>query len=47
MFPRGEDMIEAPEDIIVNMLPGGKVVSIIHKGPYDQLGRTYEKSPRI
>ena len=43
-FPvREAKEIAAPEDITIRMLPGGKVVSIIHKGPYDQLGRTYEK----
>jgi DNA-binding transcriptional MerR regulator/DNA gyrase inhibitor GyrI len=24
-------------------LPGGRCVSLVHKGPYDQLGRSYEK----
>jgi effector-binding domain-containing protein len=35
--------IPAREGIAVRVLPGGKVVSIVHQGPYDQLGRSYEK----
>ena len=43
-FPVREDKeIKAPEDITIRTLPGGKVVSIKHKGPYDQIGRSYEK----
>jgi effector-binding domain-containing protein len=43
-FPvRDDKEIKAPEDISIRTLPGGKVVSILHKGPYDQLGRSYEK----
>ncbi len=43
-YPVREDKeIAAPEGIAIRKLPGGKVVSIIHKGPYDQLGRSYEK----
>jgi len=30
------------EGISVRNLPGGKCISLIHKGPYDQLGRSYE-----
>ena len=29
--------------IDVRELPGGKCVSLLHQGPYDQLGRSYEK----
>jgi effector-binding domain-containing protein len=43
-FPVREDKeIKAPADISIRTLPGGKVASIVHKGPYDQLGRSYEK----
>jgi effector-binding domain-containing protein len=43
-FPVREDKeIKVPDGITVRTLPGGKVVSIIHQGPYDQLGRSYEK----
>ncbi len=35
--------IPAHEGITVRVLPGGKVVSIVHQGPYDQIGRSYEK----
>lgn len=31
------------EGVSVRTLPGGKCVSLIHQGPYDQLGRSYEK----
>lgn len=36
---KGEDSGE----IKVHELPGGKVVTLIHKGPYDTLTRSYEK----
>lgn len=43
-FPVREDKeIKVPEDITIRTLPGGKVVSLIHQGPYDQLGRSYER----
>jgi DNA-binding transcriptional MerR regulator len=29
--------------ITIRELPGGKAVSLIHKGPYDLIGRAYEK----
>jgi effector-binding domain-containing protein len=31
-------------DIEVRDLPGGRCVSLLHKGPYDQLSRSYEKA---
>lgn len=31
------------EGILVRELPGGHCVSLIHKGPHDQLGRSYAK----
>lgn len=31
----------ATDGIICNELPGGKCVSLVHKGPYTQLSRTY------
>ena len=31
------------EGIAIRDLPGGKCVSLLHRGPYDQLGRSYEK----
>jgi effector-binding domain-containing protein len=40
---RDDKEIKVPEDIKIRILPGGKVVSLTHKGPYDQLGRAYEK----
>ena len=30
--------------IEVRDLPGGRCVSLLHKGPYDQLSRSYEKA---
>jgi DNA-binding transcriptional MerR regulator len=40
-FPvrKGKDVSE----ITVRELPGGRCVSLIHKGPYETLGRSYEK----
>ena len=31
------------EGISVRELPGGRAVTLMHKGPYDELGRSYEK----
>jgi DNA-binding transcriptional MerR regulator len=31
------------EGISVRQLPGGRCVALMHKGPYDQLGRSYAK----
>jgi effector-binding domain-containing protein len=31
------------EGISVREIPGGRCVSLLHKGPYDQLGRSYAK----
>jgi DNA-binding transcriptional MerR regulator/effector-binding domain-containing protein len=31
------------EGISVHTLPGGKCVSLVHRGPYDQLGRSYAR----
>ncbi|RJP29992.1 MAG: MerR family transcriptional regulator [Candidatus Omnitrophota bacterium] len=31
------------EGIDIRTLPGGKCISLIHKGPYEELGRSYEK----
>ncbi len=31
------------EGISVRELPGGRCVSLLHQGPYDQLGRSYAK----
>jgi DNA-binding transcriptional MerR regulator len=35
--------IKTPEGVSIRTLHGGRVVSIVHKGPYDQLGRSYER----
>ena len=32
-----------PDGIDVRQLPGGRCVALLHKGPYDQLGRSYAK----
>ncbi len=34
---------EPVDGISVRELPGGRYVSLLHKGPYDQLGRSYAK----
>ncbi len=34
---------EPVDGISVRELPGGRCVSLLHKGPYDQLGRSYAK----
>ncbi|MEQ8209030.1 MAG: MerR family transcriptional regulator [Lacipirellulaceae bacterium] len=34
---------ESKEEIVVRELPGGQALTLLHKGPYDQLGRSYEK----
>ena len=37
---------KAVDGISVRELPGGKCVTLLHKGPYDQMGRSYEKAFR-
>lgn len=34
--------IQQVEGVSVRMLPGGRCISLIHIGPYDQIGRSYE-----
>lgn len=34
---------KATDGISVRELPGGRCVALVHKGPYEQLGRSYEK----
>jgi effector-binding domain-containing protein len=31
------------EGVSVRELPGGRCISLLHKGPYEELGRSYEK----
>ena len=33
----------APEGVSVRQLPGGRCVSVLHKGPWDQLGHAYAR----
>jgi DNA-binding transcriptional MerR regulator/effector-binding domain-containing protein len=35
--------IKKSGDLIIHTLPGGKCVSLIHKGPYENLSRSYAK----
>jgi DNA-binding transcriptional MerR regulator/DNA gyrase inhibitor GyrI len=37
------DGAQTAGDITVRELPGGRCVSLLHKGPYQELGRSYEK----
>lgn len=37
------DGAKAAEGISVRELPGGRCVTLLHQGPYDELGRSYEK----
>jgi len=37
---------KAVDGISVRELPGGRCVTLLHKGPYDQMGRSYEKAFR-
>src|SRR5260370_18594988 len=32
------------EGVSIRELPGGRCVSLVHRGPYDQLGRSYAKA---
>ncbi len=34
---------KSTEEINVRAIPGGRCISLLHKGPYDTLGRSYEK----
>jgi DNA-binding transcriptional MerR regulator/effector-binding domain-containing protein len=38
--------VRAPEGISAHELPGGRFVSLIHKGPYEELGRSYDAAFR-
>ncbi len=43
-FPIGNQGREkAADGISIRQLPGGRCVALLHKGPYQQLGRSYEK----
>jgi effector-binding domain-containing protein len=35
--------VPARDGVSLRVIPGGKIVSLVHQGPYDQLGRSYEK----
>jgi effector-binding domain-containing protein len=35
--------IDETDDMKIYELPGGKMVKIVHKGPYDKMDKTYEK----
>jgi effector-binding domain-containing protein len=35
---------ESKDGIDVRDLPGGRCVSLVHKGPYDELGRSYDQA---
>ena len=37
----------AKDGIAIHELPGGRVLALLHKGPYNQLGRSYEKILRV
>lgn len=39
MLPQGKPV----DGISIRELPGGRCVSLLHKGPYDELSRSYEK----
>jgi DNA-binding transcriptional MerR regulator/DNA gyrase inhibitor GyrI len=41
-YPVAEN-IKKSGDLILHTLPGGKCVSLIHKGPYENLNRSYAK----
>ncbi|WP_236695958.1 MerR family transcriptional regulator [Rhodopirellula islandica] len=34
---------ESSDEIIVRELPGGRALSLMHLGPYEEIGRSYEK----
>jgi DNA-binding transcriptional MerR regulator/effector-binding domain-containing protein len=38
--------VRAVEGITVRELPGGRFVSLVHRGPYEELGRSYDKALR-
>jgi DNA-binding transcriptional MerR regulator len=42
-FPLRAKPAKIPDQLIVQELPGGVFVSLIHRGPYDELGKTYER----
>jgi effector-binding domain-containing protein len=40
-FPVKSDARTGAEGVSVHELPGGKFMTLIHKGPYEELGRSY------
>jgi len=32
-----------PADLLLQELPGGTFISLIHRGPYTELGKSYER----
>lgn len=37
------DAAPAAEGVAIRELPGGRCVSLVHRGPYHELGRSYER----
>ena len=35
--------MKSGNDVTVKILPGGKCVSLIHRGPYGEIGRSYQR----
>jgi effector-binding domain-containing protein len=40
---RKADGLKPLEGISIRQLPGGRCLSLLHQGPYNELGRSYEK----
>jgi effector-binding domain-containing protein len=43
---RVEEPIEPSGRVVNSELPGGRVVSVLHRGPYEQLGRAHDEAIR-
>jgi DNA-binding transcriptional MerR regulator len=42
-FPLRTRPVRVPGDLLVQELPGGTFVSLVHRGPYAELGKSYER----
>jgi DNA-binding transcriptional MerR regulator len=42
-FPLRTKPPRVPSDLLVHELPGGTFVSLVHRGPYAELGKSYER----
>jgi effector-binding domain-containing protein len=42
-FPLRSKPAKIPAELIVEELPGGSFLTLVHRGPYSELGKSYER----